>query len=634
VETQFGVLGIRGKFVKLGLVNDVQHRTFGKKHIPMQYTRGSIQQRMSLLQGLIDTDGTVCKKRGCTTFCTTLPGMALCVQALVRSLGVKAGMSKSRSILNGIDHGPCYRVSFYMKDSARMPRKRMLCRDQYRTPNTYINVAPGGKHDTVCIEVDSPSHLFLCGLSMTPTHNSTYGSVVAPTWAMGKYPGMKIILSSYGSDLSRKHGRRARQIARSPQYKAIFQTQISSDTSAADEWALTNGSEYLACGILSGITGNRAHGIIIDDPIKGRQEADSDTVRDRTWDVYMEDLRTRLVPGGWEIIIQTRWHEDDMAGRILPDNYDGETGLIRCRDGRDWFIVCIPAQCERQDDPLNRKIGEYLWPEWFSEEHFAPFKVQVRTWNALFQQRPQPEQGTYFQRDWFHRYSPVQLPAFLHYYGSSDYAVTEEEDADYTEHGIIGLDHLGDTWVIDWWRGQTEADKWIKAMLNLVKKYKPFAWFGEKGVIKRAIHPLLRRMMLEENTYCRTEWIASVKDKPTRARAFQGRAASGKVHIPVGEVGDRILDHLLRFPTGKQYDHTVDVLSLFHLALEEAHPAILPVVPMYVKKGMAQSRIEHIEKPQPRDEAEAYLRYDKRMEEAYMIRGEKAPGPEVYHDVV
>jgi predicted phage terminase large subunit-like protein len=404
---------------------------------------------------------------------------------------------------------------------------------------------------------------------------STYGSVVAPTYAMGKFPGTKIILASYGSDLARKNGRRARQIARSPQYKAIFDTVISSDTAAADEWATTNGSEYLACGILSGVTGNRAHGLIIDDPIKGRSEADSDTIRARTWDTYQEDLRTRLIPGGWEIIIQTRWHEDDLAGRILPEDYNGESGLIKCRDGREWYIVCLPAQCDRKDDLLGRKIGEYLWPEWFSEEHFKPFKAQTRTWNALFQQRPQPEMGTYFQRDWFKRYKPDELPKFLHIYGSSDYAVTDQ-GGDFTEHGIHGIDPTGDLWVKDWWAKQTEADVWIDTQLDLVETHKPFCWFGEGGVIKKAINPFLVRRMQERKIFCRMEWIPSIHDKPTRARAFQARASSGKVHIPVGEMGDRIIDQCIRFPSGA-HDDAVDVLSLFCLALDQAHPAIVKI---------------------------------------------------------
>jgi len=469
---------------------------------------------------------------------------------------------------------------------------------------------------------------------------SVYGSVVAPAWAMGKYPKMKIILSSYGSDLAKKHGRRARQIARSGQFKAIFNTTISSETSAADEWALTNGSEYLACGILSGITGNRAAGIIIDDPVKGRQEADSETVMSRTWDVYQEDLRTRLIPGGWEILITTRWSENDPAGRLLPNNYNGETGMIRCADNRDWYVVCLPAQCERTDDPLGREPGEYLWPGWFNEEHFRPFKQNTRTWNALFQQRPQPESGTYFRKDWFKRFTPIELPNPLFYYGSSDYAVTpDEEDVtgksseeNSTEHGIIALDHKGDIWIVDWWHGKTEPDVWIDTQLDLAKTWAPFAWFGEKGVIRRAIAPFLKTRMRERNIYIRDEWIAIVADKRIRARALQGRAAQGKVHLPVGEVGDRILDQLVRFYTSP-VDDCVDVLSLFCMALEEAHPAILETVPEIIRKSLAEARIEHITKPQPKDDMELYMRKEKRIDETYFSFGDQPKEKEYFYDV-
>lgn len=421
---------------------------------------------------------------------------------------------------------------------------------------------------------------------------STYGSVVSPAWIMGKIPGTKIILASYGSDLARRHGRRARQIVKSATYQTLFETKLSSDTAAADEWALTNGSEYIACGILSGITGHRANGIIIDDPIKGRQEADSETVRARTWDVYQEDLRTRLVPGGWEIIIQTRWHEDDLAGKLLPEKYEGESGLIRCRDGRDWYIACLPAQCNREDDPIGRNVGDYLWPEWFSEKHFAPFKTQFRTWNALFQQRPQPEEGTFFQRSWFKRYKPEEKPQFLHIYGSSDYAVSEETEYDETEHGVIGVDHDGDLWILKWWHDRKTADVWIDSQLDLIRDFKPFCWFGEKGVIKKAINPFLVRRMQERKIFCRVEWIPTVNDKPTRARAFQARASAGKVHLPIGEDGDRLIDQFIRFPTAK-HDDAVDTMSTFCMALDQAHPAIVPF--KEDQKGQANRHIEMIE---------------------------------------
>lgn len=229
---------------------------------------------------------------------------------------------------------------------------------------------------------------------------STFASVVAPTYFMGRNPGTKIILASYGSDLARKHGRKARQIVRSPAFASLFGCTISKDSSAANEWALTNGSEYLAAGLLAGLTGNRAHGAIIDDPIKGREQADSPTIRAKTWDAYVDDLQTRLIPGGWLGVVQTRWHEDDLSGRLLPKDYAGQSGPVECRDGRVWEIINLPAECERADDPLGRKIGEMLWPEWFDESHWRPFRAQSRTWAALFQQRPRPDEGGIFKDGW------------------------------------------------------------------------------------------------------------------------------------------------------------------------------------------------------------------------------------------
>lgn len=247
---------------------------------------------------------------------------------------------------------------------------------------------------------------------------STYASVVAPTYFMGKHPGTKIILASYGTDLARKHGRRARQIVRSAAFSSLFGATISKESAAANEWALTNGSEYLAAGLLAGLTGNRAHGALIDDPVKGREQADSPIIRQTTWEAYNDDLQTRLIPGGWIGIIETRWHEDDLAGRLLPKGYAGESGMIRCTDGNVWEVINLPAECEREDDPLGRKPGEMLWPEWFDAQHWAPFRLQSRTWAALFQQRPRPDEGGIFKEAWCrnnrYRVIPVQAGTCVH----------------------------------------------------------------------------------------------------------------------------------------------------------------------------------------------------------------------------
>jgi len=402
---------------------------------------------------------------------------------------------------------------------------------------------------------------------------STYASVVFPSWAMGRTPGLQIILASYGSDLARKHGRRTRQVVKSKRYKEIFNTEILQDNRAADEWALDNGSEYMAGGILSGLTGNRADGIITDDPVKGRQEADSEATQRNVKAAYDDDLKTRLKPGGWEIIIQTRWNERDLSGQILPEDYSGESGWIDCRDGQKWYVLCLPAICDTEGDPLGRELGDILWPEWFTKEHFARFQNNPRTWSALYQQRPQPDEGTYFQRDWFHWYEPDNPPKHLRNYGASDYAVTED-GGDYTEHGIFGVDPDEDIYILDWWWGQTAADEWIDAKCALIQEHRPLLWGGEAGVIRKSVEPFMIKRMRELKAYCRIEWVPSVRDKPTRARGFQARASMGKVYLPNNEAGHRLLDQLLRFPAGA-YDDAVDVCSLFGQLLDQTIPGMV-----------------------------------------------------------
>lgn len=241
---------------------------------------------------------------------------------------------------------------------------------------------------------------------------STYASVVAPTWAMGRTPGHRIILASYASNIATKQSRKARAICRQLGYTSIWpeRPRLLDDQRAVDEWSLTNGSEFMAAGLLAGITGNRANGVIIDDPIANREQADSPTIREKIYAEYIDTALTRLLPNGYVILIMTRWHEDDLAGAILPVGYEGESGMIDCRDGKTWEVICLQAECERDDDPLGRKRGEFLWPEWFPESHWRTWRdnpLAQRTWSALYQQRPAPLAGVHFSRDMFKWYDPT-----------------------------------------------------------------------------------------------------------------------------------------------------------------------------------------------------------------------------------
>lgn len=294
------------------------------------------------------------------------------------------------------------------------------------------NVTPAEHHELinqVLMDVDAGRKKRVMFFMPPGSAKSTYGSVTFPTWFMGRHPSKNIITTSYGDELAKKFGRKCRAITRSPEFSELFEAELVQDNRAVDDWALTNGSTFMSGGILSGITGNRADGLVIDDPVKGRQDADSPTIRNKTWDAYLTDLRTRLKPNGWIVIIQTRWHEDDLAGRILPENYDGESGWIQGRDGEEWYVVSLQAQAERDDDPLGRNRGDWLWTEWFSPAHWEQERITQgeRNWAALYQQRPKPLEGSIFKKAWTNRYVPGQLPPDAYLIHSWDTANKPDE---------------------------------------------------------------------------------------------------------------------------------------------------------------------------------------------------------------
>lgn len=408
---------------------------------------------------------------------------------------------------------------------------------------------------------------------------STYTSVVYPAYAMAKRKGSRIILGSYASSIAWKQSRRTRQIARSDKFRPIFDTGLVAGNQAVEEWAMDNGSEYMAGGILAGMTGNRATDLLIDDPVAGREEADSAQIRKKTREAYEDDLTTRLMPGGATVIIQTRWHQDDLSGAILPIDWKGESGFIRGRDGLDWFVLCVPAIADRQDDPLGRKVGERLWPEWFTPDHFERFKANQRTWNALFQQKPTSDEGTYFKAEWFEdRYE--RAPQGLRKFGWSDYAVTPD-GGDYTEHGVFGLDANDGLWVLDWWWGQTSSDVWVEKQCDLIYKHKPLMWATERGVIWRSVKPYLTQRMAQRRlTQTRIEDLPTTGDKPAMARGAQAMCSMGQVKFPKRSAfTERVVAQLVAFPGGT-YDDAVDTIGGAVRAIPlVGHPVIDKPIP-------------------------------------------------------
>ena len=396
---------------------------------------------------------------------------------------------------------------------------------------------------------------------------STYGSVLFPSWYMGRNPAHNVIAASHSKELAERFGRRVRNIAASETFRDTFGFGLSAGSAAAGRFETARGGEYFAVGVDGSVTGRRCHLGLIDDPIKGRAEADSATVRQHAWEWYKSDFWTRLVPGAKLLYIGTRWHDDDLAGRLLEDAKSG---------GEQWRVVSVPAiAIEGREDPLGRMPGERLWPEWFTAEMFEQAQRDPRNWSALYQQEPMPETGEYFKSEWLRWYDTAPPREQLRTYGASDYAVSAAA-GDFTVHLVAGIDPADDIYLLDLWRERTASDAWAEALIDLMARWKTLTWAEERGQIEKGVGPFLTKRQLERKVYAARRQFTSAHDKATRAQAIRGRMAMGKVLLPRRAPWTTdLVNELLRFPAGRN-DDMVDSLSLIGRMLDELIPGSKP----------------------------------------------------------
>jgi predicted phage terminase large subunit-like protein len=398
-------------------------------------------------------------------------------------------------------------------------------------------------------------------ISMPPRHGkSELTSRKYIPWSMGRNPRQQIIFGTYNEEFALDFGRDVRAVMTNPVYQQVFPgVKLGSGSAASDRLQTIQGGIVFFVGRGGSVTGRGANKLVLDDMIKDRDEANSRPMRDRTWSWFTDVAMSRLMDSfSCVIIILTRWHEDDVVGRLTdPKNpcYDPEIA-------KQWTVINIPALAE-EDDLLDRKVGEPLWPERFTREYLEDMrKLNPVSFSAIWQGKPNPAEGSYFNSGCIHPYRRHELPGNLRLYGASDLAVSTMERNDKTCMGLAGVDEAGDLWILPdlFWRRATTTQT-VDAMLSYFSRG-PLLWWAEKDQIFRSIEPFLRQRMMEAGTYCAIHQVPSIKDKEQRAQPIQGRMAMGKVRLPIfaSWYGDAV-EELYAFSAGLR-DDFVDFLSL------------------------------------------------------------------------
>ena len=416
-------------------------------------------------------------------------------------------------------------------------------------------------------------------IAMPPRHGkSELASRRWPAWLLGRNPKMQVIAASYGADLARDFGREVRNLIRDESYQAVFPgVALAQDSSAANRWHTDAGGVYMAVGVGTATTGRGADVLIIDDPLKDRLEADSQLMRDRAWDWYRSVAYTRLMPGASVVMILTRWHEDDPAGRLLRDQEEG---------GDQWEVISLPA--------IN-EAGEALWPDRYPLETLKRIRgvIGKREWSALYQQKPAPDEGTFFLREWLKSYTKTPARDTLRVYGASDYAVTSG-GGDYTVHIVVGVDPDWNMYVLDLWRGQTDSAVWIEVFCDLVTKWKPLEWAEETGQIRAGLGPFIDRRQIERKSYVYRRVFPTRGDKAIRAQSIRGRMAQHGLYVPANaEWAAEFERELMIFDAG-MHDDQVDALGLIGQLLDHIAAGTKPKrdkPPVYPYMAIGEGRI-------------------------------------------
>lgn len=420
------------------------------------------------------------------------------------------------------------------------------------------------------VEKGEVQQLIFC---MPPRHGKTeLATKRLAAWISGRHPNWDIIVATYSDDKAWEFGGDTRAILTSPQHRQVFPGYaLRRGSTAKDFMQTTAGGKILFKGRGGALTGSGMHIGLGDDLFKDDQEAQSKTIRDQAWAWFTKVFMTRRMGPKLVILTMTRWHSDDIIGRLT----DPENPAYNEQVAKRWRIIRFPAIAE-DDDVLGRPKGEPLWPERYGLDYLEEQRgMDPLGFEALFQQNPTVADGTLFKREnvRYYRTGPSgggvrELPSDLRIYCASDHAVGTGQRNDPTCMVKVGVDQYGNIYILDVFWQRVATDVAIEAMLAMGGGDKPpLLWWAERGHITKSIGPALHKAMEDARTWINIREVTPANDKEQRAQSIAARFGQGKVFFPQGAWWvEKAISELMAFPNGI-HDDFVDALAYIGLGL-------------------------------------------------------------------
>lgn len=544
--------GLSKDLRKYGLCN---YKERVEKFIPQEYLTSSVNQRLELLAGLIDTDGYVDLKQNRIVFTTADEKLKNTFEELIATFGWRTTTNTCKPCVSSsgiVGKKEYWQIAFNptITIPCRISRKVMTTFSKQRkvsiTKIERIEPKEGN-----CIQVEGG--IYLCGKKMIPTHNSETITKTLPSWFVGRNPDKTAILVSYNDDFASLFGDANRN--KTEEFgRDVFGIEISDSMNSKMQYEIKNHrGGVISRGFMGGITGNGGSLIIIDDPYKNSVEANNPTIRNQKLQIYKDSIRTRCRGKGKGIIvIQTRWHEEDLIGVLSKQS--------------GWYYINIPCVCDTERDiHLHRKLGETLCPQLGFDAKWAEetkAEVGLKVWEALYQGHPSIDGGEIFTRNMIKQYSKSQLP--------NDF----EEITMSCDLSFGGKDKSNDPCAIQVW-GRVGANHYL---LKRIKKRLTFNEMCDTIKIVSATFPTCRRKIVEKKANGQAiidslnnvvggfeAYDPKMTDKIGRANSVTPYLESGNVWFPDNTIDntiDEMIEELMKFPNGA-HDDEVDAMTQY-----------------------------------------------------------------------